>query len=188
MSTAIDLMRERFLQSGDNADLPIVDAHHHFWDLQRNYHPWLRDLPRIPFRYGDYEAICRDFLPEDYFALDAPHHVVKTVMMEGEWDPRDPLGEARWATTLNARCGFPNAMAGQVWLDRDDVADVLREYRSMPLRAQRAAQAHGGAAQRAYGNVCRVWVNALRPMARWVCAARCQRLDVRTSGAMVALH
>ena len=122
-------MRERFLQSGDNADLPIVDAHHHFWDLQRNYHPWLRDLPRIPFRYGDYEAICRDFLPEDYFALDAPHHVVKTVMMEGEWDPRDPVGEAHWATTLNARCGFPNAMAGQVWLDRDDVADVLHEYK-----------------------------------------------------------
>ena len=54
-------------------------------------------------------------------------------MMEGEWDPRDPLGEARWATALNARCGFPNAMAGQVWLDRDDVADVLREYQSTPL-------------------------------------------------------
>ena len=54
-------------------------------------------------------------------------------MMEGEWDPRDPLGEARWATVLNARCGFPNAMAAQVWLDRDDVADVLREYRSTPL-------------------------------------------------------
>jgi predicted TIM-barrel fold metal-dependent hydrolase len=133
MPTPIDAMREHFLQSGDNADLPIVDAHHHFWDLQRNYHPWLRDLPRIPFRYGDYEAICRDFLPEDYFALAVPHRVVKTVMMEGEWDPRDPLGEARWATTLNARCGFPDAMAGQVWLDRDDVAHVLREYQSTPI-------------------------------------------------------
>ncbi|MEA3101600.1 MAG: hypothetical protein QOF74_5840 [Caballeronia mineralivorans] len=126
-------MRERFLQTGDNADLPIVDAHHHFWDLQHNYHPWLRDLPRIPFRYGDYEAICRDFLPDDYFALAAPHRVVKTVMMEGEWNPRDPLGEVRWATALKTRCGFPDALAGQVWLDRDDVAYVLREYQSMPL-------------------------------------------------------
>jgi predicted TIM-barrel fold metal-dependent hydrolase len=133
MPTPTNAMRERFLQSGDNADLPIVDAHHHFWDLQRNYHPWLRDLPRIAFRYGDYEAICHDFLPDDYFALAAPHCVVKTVMMEGEWDPRDPLGEARWATALNARCGFPHALAGQVWLDRDDVADVLHEYQSMPL-------------------------------------------------------
>ena len=133
MPTPIDAMRERFLQTGDNADLPIVDAHHHFWDLQHNYHPSLRDLPRIPFRYGDYEAICRDFLPDDYFALAAPHRVVKTVMMEGEWNPRDPLGEVRWATALKTRCGFPDALAGQVWLDRDDVAYVLREYQSMPL-------------------------------------------------------
>jgi len=133
MPTPIDAMRERFLQTGDNADLPIVDAHHHFWDLRHNYHPWLRDLPRIPFRYGDYEAICRDFLPDDYFALAAPHRVVKTVMMEGEWNPRDPLGEVRWATALKTRCGFPDALAGQVWLDRDDVAYVLREYQSMPL-------------------------------------------------------
>ncbi len=35
--------------------LPIVDAHHHIWDVQRNYHPWLRDEPIIPFRYGSYE-------------------------------------------------------------------------------------------------------------------------------------
>jgi predicted TIM-barrel fold metal-dependent hydrolase len=125
--------RARFLASGDDADLPIVDAHHHFWDVHRNYHPWLRDLPRIPFRYGDYAAICRDFLPQDYFALAAPHRVVKTVMMEGEWDPLDPLGEARWATALAARTGFPHAMAAQIWLDRDDVADVLHACRALPI-------------------------------------------------------
>lgn len=133
MTSTIDAMRETFLASGDDADLPIVDAHHHFWDLTRNYHPWLRDHPRIAFRYGDYEAICRDFLPDDYFALAGPHKVVGTVMMEGEWDPRDPTGEARWATALNARCGFPNAIVGQIWLDRADVASVLRDFQSMPL-------------------------------------------------------
>ena len=133
MHTTIDAMRERFLASGDDAQLPIVDAHHHFWDLRHNYHPWLCDRPRISFRYGDYEAICRDFLPDDYFAQAGRHRVVKTVMMEGEWDPRDPLGEARWASRLNARCGFPNAIVGQVWLDREDAAQVLGEFRSMPL-------------------------------------------------------
>jgi predicted TIM-barrel fold metal-dependent hydrolase len=150
MTSAIDAMRERFLASGDDADLPIIDAHHHFWDVTHNYHPWLCDRPRIAFRYGDYEAICRDFLPDDYFALAAPHKVVGTVMMEGEWDPRDPTGEARWATALHARCGFPNAMAGQIWLDREDVAQVLHEYRAMPLvRSVRhkpkavAREAHG---------------------------------------------
>jgi predicted TIM-barrel fold metal-dependent hydrolase len=58
---------------------------------------------------------------------------VKTVMMEGEWDPRDVLGEARWAKALHERTGLPNAMAAQIWLDRDDVADVIDAYREMPL-------------------------------------------------------
>ena len=32
------------------AQMPIVDAHHHFWDLQRNYYPWLchSNLPGQP--------------------------------------------------------------------------------------------------------------------------------------------
>lgn len=133
MQERIEALRERFLESGDDADLPIVDAHHHFWDLGRNYHPWLRDLPRIPFRYGNYADICKNFLPDDYFAQAGNHRIVKTVMMEGEWDPRDVLGEARWATALHARTGLPNAMAAQIWLDRDDVADVIAAYREIPL-------------------------------------------------------
>ncbi|SAL60786.1 amidohydrolase family protein [Caballeronia humi] len=133
MQAPIDALRERFLATGDDADLPIVDAHHHFWDLRQNYHPWLCDRPRIAFRYGDYESICRDFLPEDYFAQAGAHRVVKTVMMEGEWDPRDPPGEARWASALSERSGFPNAIVGQVWLDRDDVKGVLDAFKSMAL-------------------------------------------------------
>ena len=31
-------------------DLPIVDAHQHFWDLARKYLPWLCDPEPIPFR------------------------------------------------------------------------------------------------------------------------------------------
>ena len=27
-------------------ELPIVDAHQHFWDLERNYLPWLCDGSR----------------------------------------------------------------------------------------------------------------------------------------------
>ena len=48
------------------SDAPIVDAHQHFWDLSRNYHPWLCDPEPIPFRYGDYSALRRSYLPPDY--------------------------------------------------------------------------------------------------------------------------
>nr|WP_305879958.1 amidohydrolase family protein [Siccirubricoccus soli] len=114
--------------------MPVIDAHHHFWDLGRNPHPWLRDLPMIPFRYGDYSALRgRNFLPEDYDAAAAGVPVVATVTMEGEWDPADPLGEARWMTELAARTGRPAAHVAQAWLDREDLGEVLRGLARLPL-------------------------------------------------------
>ncbi len=106
-------------------DLPIIDAHQHFWDLERNYLPWLCDQPPIPFRYGDYAAIRRNYLPEDYFRDCAKHAVVKTVYIETEWDPADPVGETRWLQELIDTTGFPHAIVAQARLDRDDVETVL---------------------------------------------------------------
>jgi len=114
--------------------LPIIDAHHHFWDLARNPHPWLRDDPPIPFRYGDYTALRgRNFLPDDYDAVACGHRIVATVTMEGEWEPADTLGEARWMTGLAARSGRPAAHVAQAWLDRADIEAVLAAYADMPL-------------------------------------------------------
>ena len=62
-----------------NDALPIIDAHHHFWDPVRNSHPWLSDLPMIPFRYGDYSAIRQPFLPADYQRLWSHHNIVASV-------------------------------------------------------------------------------------------------------------
>jgi predicted TIM-barrel fold metal-dependent hydrolase len=118
----------------DDAALPIIDAHHHFWDLARNPHPWLQREPPIPFRYGDYGALRgRNFLPPEYDAVAEGHRVVATVTMEGEWDPADTLGEARWMTRLAAETGRPAAHVAQAWLDRGDIADVLAAYAAMPL-------------------------------------------------------
>lgn len=115
-------------------EFPIIDAHHHFWDLAHNPHPWLRDLPMIPFRYGDYSALRgRNFLPADYDALTGPHNIVATVTMEGEWDPADPLGESHWMQTLAEATGCPAAHVAQAWLDREDVGSVLAALERIPL-------------------------------------------------------
>jgi predicted TIM-barrel fold metal-dependent hydrolase len=124
--------RARFLASGDDAELPIIDAHHHFFDLARNYHPWLSDRP-VTFRYGDYSAIRRDFLPADYHRAIDGHLVVGSVLMEGEWDPRDPVGEMEWASAIAREHDLPSAAIGQIWLDRADVGEVVAAYRAMPL-------------------------------------------------------
>ena len=111
--------------SDSGPELPIVDAHQHFWDLERNYHPWLSDPEPIPFRYGDYSILRRSYLPPDYRRDAAGHDVVKTVHVEAEWDPADPVGETRWLEGVAAAHGLPSACVAQARLDRDDVEAVL---------------------------------------------------------------
>ena len=108
-----------------NGAFTIVDAHQHFWNPKLNRHPWLCEEPPIAFRYGDYAALRRPYLPADYFADAGPHEVVKTVYIETEWDSRDPLGETAWVDRLRSQTGFPSVVVAQAWLDRDDVTDVL---------------------------------------------------------------
>jgi predicted TIM-barrel fold metal-dependent hydrolase len=104
---------------------PIVDAHLHFWDPRVNYHPWLCDATPIAFRYGDYAPLRRPYLPADYAADTAGHEVAKTVYVETEWDPLDPLGETAWVGRLRRETGLPTVMVAQAWLDRDDAGAVL---------------------------------------------------------------
>jgi len=108
-----------------SAAFPIVDAHQHFWDPRVNYHPWLCDQPPVPFRYGDYAALRKPYLPVDYFSDARGHDVVKTVYVETEWNPRDPLGETAWVDRLRRETGLPTVMVAQAWLDREDAASVL---------------------------------------------------------------
>ncbi len=114
-------------------DLPIIDAHQHFWDLEANYLPWLRDEPPIPFRYGDYRALRRNYLPADYRRDTAGMNFVGSVFVETEWDRRDPVGETRWVHALARQSRFPNVMVGHAALHQDDAARILSEHASFPL-------------------------------------------------------
>jgi predicted TIM-barrel fold metal-dependent hydrolase len=113
-------------------ELPIVDAHQHFWDLERNYLPWLCDEPMIPFRYGDYSALRRSYLPRDYLRDAAGHDVINTVYVETEWDPQDFVGETRWLQTIIAATGFPHAIVAGARLDDPEVESVLAGHVAFP--------------------------------------------------------
>jgi predicted TIM-barrel fold metal-dependent hydrolase len=90
--------------------LPIIDAHHHFWDLSLGAQPWLTAPPWIPFRYGDYAAIRRDFLIEDYRHVATGHTVVASITMEAEWDERRLVEETTWTASRHAENpAFPAA-------------------------------------------------------------------------------
>ena len=113
--------------------VPVIDAHQHFWDLSRNRYPWLQETPPIPFRYGDYSAIRRTYLPEDYRRDTAAIRPTATVHIEAEWAPDDPVGEQRWLAGLREITGLPSVSVAQAWLDRDDAADVLAAQAAFPF-------------------------------------------------------
>jgi predicted TIM-barrel fold metal-dependent hydrolase len=136
------------------AKLRIVDPHQHFWDLSRSDYPWLCGPEPIPFRYGDYGPIRRNYLPPDYRRDSAAFEVVETVHVEAEFDPTRPLAETEWLETVQAEHGLPSACVAQAWLDRDDVAEILagqadheivRGIRHKPRAAPSPAEARRGA-------------------------------------------
>ncbi|WP_077001009.1 amidohydrolase [Variovorax sp. KK3] len=133
----------------------FIDAHQHFWDLEANPYPWLQGETVPAFRYGDYSALKRSYLPADYARdtrADAP---VATVHVEAEWDRRDPLAETRWLTELARSHGRPSVVVAHAALDRSDAAEVLaaqaafalvRGIRHKPATAAARADARRGVA------------------------------------------
>ncbi|MCW9717171.1 amidohydrolase family protein [Avibacterium sp. 21-599] len=113
---------------------PMIDAHQHFWQPHINPHPWLKPDVLIPFRYGDYTAIKKEYLPPDYLKDATPeHNIVATVYVDAEWDPNDPIGETKYIHTIADKFKMPNAVVAQAWLHHDDISDVLEKQASFPL-------------------------------------------------------
>jgi predicted TIM-barrel fold metal-dependent hydrolase len=135
------------------ADFPIVDPHQHFWDLSRNYYPWLCDPKPVHFRYGDYSSLKRNYLPPDYLRDAGGLNIVKTVHEDALWDPADPAGETRWLESVAAEYGYPHACIGSALFARDDIEAVLasharskltRGVRNFPMSAAKASEGKRG--------------------------------------------
>lgn len=136
-----------------NFDEPFIDAHQHFWDLQCNPYPWLQGEEVNPFRYGDYAALKRDYLPSDLARDTQGFRPVKTVHIEAEWDRASPVSETRWLAQVASETGRPSAIVAHARLDSPDVDEVLhghaeytmvRGIRHKPVTAARCADARRG--------------------------------------------
>lgn len=113
-------------------DGPIVDAHHHVWDLSLGRHPWLAPEGRVAHRYGDYEPIKHDYLPADYRRDIAGTGIVASVYMEAEWTPGDGLAEVAVVERYREETGVPGAMVAQAWLDAPDAEEQLTALAAVP--------------------------------------------------------
>ena len=166
--------------------LPIVDAHQHFWDLSRNYHPWLLrpGADPVPLRRlfaRSSAATCRRTT-----AATAPASTSSRPSMSRPSGIRaTPLAETRWVEAIAAEHGLPSAVVAQAWLDRADAAEVLAGQARAAARARHPAQAGGGGAA-AGRPPRRRRLDGRSAMAARLRAPRAARAVVRPADAVVA--
>jgi predicted TIM-barrel fold metal-dependent hydrolase len=108
--------------------LPIIDPHHHLWDLERNRYPWLQTRPLPPSVAGDLSPIARSYRLEDYQADIRAYNVVKSVHVECGWDPADPVGETAWLQSVADAHGFPHGIVARAPLDAPDIGRLLEAH------------------------------------------------------------
>jgi predicted TIM-barrel fold metal-dependent hydrolase len=106
---------------------PIIDCHQHFFDARRLHYPvFAQRSAGFEALVGDYGALPRVYLPEDYARDTRGLNVVKTVWAEFFSD--DPAGEVRWAEDLAQATGRPDGMIAAADFLSPDVERTLDAY------------------------------------------------------------
>lgn len=111
---------------------PVVDAHHHLWDLRLGRHPWLAPQAGARGGLGELAPLQRDYLPEDYVRDAERHGIVATVHVEAGWLASDPLGEIRWLDGLDKRGGIAARYVARVALADPGAPEIIAELAAHP--------------------------------------------------------
>ncbi len=147
-------------------DGPVIDAHHHLWDLAMGRHPWLAATAGELGGLGDLGPIRRNYLPADFLADAAGRTVVASRACRGRLAGgrrprrdalarrprqgrrrRQPLCRARGAG--RCRRGGADRGAGGQSAGRGDTRHPQLDAGSGPaLRAARRPDGRSGLARR----------------------------------------
>ncbi len=114
---------------------PVIDPHHHLWDISLKRHPWLaaREVASgDEMVFGSVEPIRRDYLPADYRRDAARQSIVATVHVEAGWRDDDPLGETLWLEGLGQPDGIAHRRVARVPLAHPDAATRLEAEAARP--------------------------------------------------------
>lgn len=104
---------------------PIIDAHHHFWDLRLDRHPWLQgESAEAPLR--------QNHLPTDYLKEVGNANIVASVHVEANWDPAAPAGEVAWLDGLQRPAGIAGRYVGHCALADPGAPALIDNYGAHP--------------------------------------------------------
>ncbi|MGF6977586.1 putative TIM-barrel fold metal-dependent hydrolase [Paraburkholderia sp. JPY465] len=112
-------------------NFPIIDPHHHLYDLKTGNYPWLQG-PMLKRVFGDYSAIRTDYLIENFLADIKNQNVVKTVHLQVEYDHNDPVAETRWLQSVADTHGYPHGIVGFADLSSPNLQEVLEAHLQYP--------------------------------------------------------
>ena len=109
-------------------NIPIVDAHHHLWDLNNEHtkYSWLMVTEGEAF-FGDYAAIRKSYLLEDYIKDAENQNLIKSVHVQAEHDDDKPINETAWLQSLadNHSSKLPNAIVAFADFSKDNIVEIL---------------------------------------------------------------
>lgn len=112
-------------------DGPVIDAHHHLWDLSMGRHPWITGGDPAMASLGNLDFLRHDYLPEDFLRDVAATNFAGSVHVEAAWDRADdPVNETRWLMRIARPRGVAMRLVGFVPLEAEDVADQLAAHRA----------------------------------------------------------
>jgi predicted TIM-barrel fold metal-dependent hydrolase len=114
-------------------DVPIVDAHHHLWDLNAGRYPTKQDKYDTNFFLGDYRKICKDYLPADLAADYKGFDIIGTVHIQAARAETEQVQETAWLQQIHAEWNLPNAIVGHVTFIQPNCAEVLEDHAKYSL-------------------------------------------------------
>jgi predicted TIM-barrel fold metal-dependent hydrolase len=117
-------------------NIKIVDAHHHLWDLNNEdtKYSWLMVTEGEAF-FGDYAAIRKSYLLEDYIEDTKNQNIIKSVHVQAEHDDDKPVNETAWLQNLadTHSSKLPNAIVAFADFSKNNVSEILdahQEYKN----------------------------------------------------------
>ena len=117
-------------------NIKIVDAHHHLWDLNNKdtKYSWLMVTEGEAF-FGDYAAIRKNYLLEDYIEDAKNQNIIKSVHVQAEHDDDKPINETAWLQNLadTHSSKLPNAIVAFADFSKNNVSEILdahQEYKN----------------------------------------------------------
>jgi len=109
----------------------IIDAHHHFWDLELNKNEWLVGNATNNYM-GDIKKIRHSYLTADFLGDARKFSIAKSVHIQAGWDKNDTLGESQWLNQLYIKSGFPHAIVAYADLSDRQVEATLEKQALIP--------------------------------------------------------